>query len=783
MKNYLDHILVSAAFLLSSVSCDGIRNGPDAVPAGGGTFMTEFSGYAGEVPALPSEESVSEITAFHFVGGRLAGTYMPEPGQAFDLAVEKLSGTMYVVAGTPGAPGYEKPGSGVSESEWLLSVVSAGDWGTGIYYTGKADLDGAVSSVIPVRLERGVARFDLDVDVKGNAEVKEIVFLNARQDAYLFGPSLTGGKLNPDDASEGSIRVDFDEPLTSSREGVAYILPQDNASLSVSVTAVVDGTEHVLESPLPEKISRNTVYSLTLRKDSAGGSLSLSVAEWGDGGATGMFPDRDRPIAVDPVSGALPEGAVLSDDGRTLSLPYGMSEFILSIDSDDELEVLPFEGHLLSIAPAGDGGTDVSGVASLQTVRPRVGTSFGSVNRFLVRKGLYAPNVPAQDVEIRFHRKGLSHSYPDDAITLRLEANPTLFEGNMSFDNEKYTHDFGRYADNEFGVFTLPDGKEILAEFPEGEDPWLKVSAVEDGALSPEGRAFRVLGGWRPNDPKADGREQRAAIVIRNAADGSDREEYVIVRRNYGLPVTWLHGVWWCKYNAMGDSRSFEDQILSSGDPAAEAGMTLFDYLSSCSPEEYRRLWGWSYIGDTGIGMQVIDDNGIPALEGYKGGQTVHINRLPADALSPDGYELPSMEDFNRVFDATDYVWVMWNGTHHLKNPWNGHFEIKRVQKRKNGIQVGSLELSDLIYIAMYSPDYPEHEPVVWYGPGAQWNTSDGIRHNGHHNNILFGVHSPQGQGWFIAGGMENLYLHKNGAGNNDTRILRFKKSDVEYIY
>ena len=134
MKNYLDHILVSAAFLLSSVSCDGIRNGPDAVPAGGGTFMTEFSGYAGEVPALPSEESVSEITAFHFVGGRLAGTYMPGPGQAFDLAVEKLSGTMYVVAGTPGAPGYEKPGSGVSESEWLLSVVSAGDAGTGIFY-------------------------------------------------------------------------------------------------------------------------------------------------------------------------------------------------------------------------------------------------------------------------------------------------------------------------------------------------------------------------------------------------------------------------------------------------------------------------------------------------------------------------------------------------------------------------------------------------------------------------------------------------------------------------
>ena len=32
-------------------------------------------------------------------------------------------------------------------------------------------------------------------------------------------------------------------------------------------------------------------------------------------------------------------------------------------------------------------------------------------------------------------------------------------------------------------------------------------------------------------------------------------------------------------------------------------------------------------------------------------------------------------------------------------------------------------------------------------------------------------------------GGMGNLYMTKNGASSYDTRILRFKKSDVEYIY
>lgn len=180
--------------------------------------------------------------------------------------------------------------------------------------------------------------------------------------------------------------------------------------------------------------------------------------------------------------------------------------------------------------------------------------------------------------------------------------------------------------------------------------------------------------------------------------------------------------------------------------------------------------------------MKVIEQDGKAVMEGFRTDNSAHINKLPSTALSPDGYELPSMEDYNRIFDATDYIWMMWNGNHTLVNPWEGHSTIHREQKRKNGITVGSLTLSDLIYIKMSSPDFPENEPIVWYGPGAQWN-SDGIQHAGHYNNMLFSVHSPSGTGWYIAGGMSNLYLNKNGAGNNDTRILRFKKSDVEYIY
>lgn len=308
--------------------------------------------------------------------------------------------------------------------------------------------------------------------------------------------------------------------------------------------------------------------------------------------------------------------------------------------------------------------------------------------------------------------------------------------------------------------------------------PLLEIAAepAEEGS-----RVWRVVGGWRPNDPTADGRQQSARLVIRSAATG-EREVYTVVRRNWGLPVTWFHGVWWCKYNARGRSRNFEDQILVPQDPAAAAGQSVQNYLMSCSPEEFCALWGWAYQGDSGVGMQVVDLEGVPSMEGFTTGSKTHINKLPADALAPDGYELPSMEEFNRVFDATDYVWVMWSGSHKLRNPWEGHADVRRTQTRRNGIAVGSLELNDLLVVAFSSPDFPGYEALTWYGPGAQWNQA-GIVHSNHCNNMLFAVHSPAGSGWYITGGMANLYLTQNGAGNNDTRIVRFKKSSVEYIY
>lgn len=527
----------------------------------------------------------------------------------------------------------------------------------------------------------------------------------------------------------------------------------------MSVEAVIDGVRHTLEGVLPRDIGRNRIYSLTLRKGIVDTEARLTVEAWGDGGESALQPDLETRLTVDAERSELPSGVRIEVGGTGLVLPHAEREVLLAVRSDVQLELEPVSAPLLEIA-----------------AEPATAGDFGSVNRFRIRKGFYTPDMAPEEVELRFRRKGLAMTYPEDRLTLRLEANPIRLEGDLTFADGNTVCDFGRYVDNELGRLTLPDERELSVEFDAGEDHWLKVEPAEEGS-----RVWRVVGGWRPNDPTADGRQQSARLVIRSAATG-ECEVYTVVRRNWGLPVTWFHGVWWCKYNARGRSRNFEDQILVPQDPAAAAGQSVQNYLMSCSPEEFRALWGWAYQGDSGVGMQVVDLEGVPSMEGFTTGSKTHINKLPADALAPDGYELPSMEEFNRVFDATDYVWVMWSGSHKLRNPWEGHADVRRTQTRRNGIAVGSLELNDLLVVAFSSPDFPGYEALTWYGPGAQWNQA-GIVHSNHCNNMLFAVHSPAGSGWYITGGMANLYLTQNGAGNNDTRIVRFKKSPVEYIY
>lgn len=751
--------------LLTGLSCDDQSHGKDLFENSDRIICAEVSYlFSDNQTEADSEDNIEEIGAFLFDEGKFVKEYIgsKQAHSKYEFRLDAMKGNLYVVANASLLPDFASPAPGLSEEEWRETIIHSTDGKAERVYTGVVSLSNPSDYVIPVSLKRAAARFDLRIAVAGTVEVKEITFKNVAKNAYLFPQSEV---VSPEARDTADISLVPEQPYHDTEPGILYVYEQHNRDLKVVLNATIEGKEYSLESDLPETISRNTVYSITLRKDVVDKEVQLTVEEWKDGGDTALKPGIDSPLTIDSTLVALPRNVTIAQEGTMLILPHLETDFIVAIKSDSELEVVPVADDLLTVEPVSD-----------PELSDKAENSLSGINLFRIRKKLYAPNMQTADLSLYFHRKGLHNSYPEDHIHIRMTGNPTTSEGALEFGTDTYTHDFGRYIDNEFGIFTLPSEKEMIVEFEEGEDAWIKIEAESDG------NRYRVLGGWRPNDPTANGRKQSATLVIRNKEDNTDREAYTVIRRNYGLPVTWLHGVWWCKYNAIKNSKSFDDQILSSSDPAAQSGMTLFQYLTSCSAADFFDLWGWAYQGGSGQGMQVIEQDGVVVLERFTRDEKVHINKLDPKALSPDGYELPSMEEFNRLFDATDYIWMMYNGTHTLKNPWNGHSQIKRQQLRKNDIPVGTTTVSDIIYVAMSSPDYPEHEPLVWYGPAAQWNDT-GIMHSGHYNNILFGVYSPTGEGWYMNGGMSNLYLMKNGASSYDTRILRFKKSDVEYIY
>lgn len=762
IKKYIQFFGILSALLFTTSCGEDI---PKEEPGGGEgnitpvrtitTHISEFQ-IEGEGASLPGEGNINELQACVFENGVMTEIYtqFTQKDNQYVLQTNKRTGHLYILANTANQLNLQElKAQDITEEKWQEVTIGHTDENIHApeFFSGMLDLGKSDEDILHMHLERGIARFDLSIRSTSSIKVKKVLFKNITQHTFLFSQnpvSIPAGTTVKDRL------VEFPQWLESNTQGIFYAYEQAGDNLMASLEIVKNGKEMILETGLPSALKRNTVYTLEITTDSATGEAKLNVIEWENGGDHALASDMSN-LKVNIKESVFPGNIIVNEEKTQVTLPYTATNITLAIDCDDELEFIP-ENMPITIESLG--GT------SPETIGKNV---------FRIQKEKWRPGVAGQELKLRFHRKGLNHNYAEDYLTLVLPENPIKLEGLIQF-HDGYEFDFERYIDNELGVITLPESKRLTVEYESGEGQWIK---LEERSETPN--SFRIIGGWKPNDPTANGRKQKARLVICNT-DGTDREEYTVVRRNWGLPVTYLNGIWWCKYNAMGDSKDFNDQILSSNDPAAKAGKSLFDYLRDCTSEEFFNLWKWQYQGKTTQGLEVIDDEGVVKLKGY-GPSSVHINRLDAKTMAPDGYELPSMENFERVLNSTSgTIWLMWDGSH--TTSWNGGANMQRRQRRRNDITVGTVALSDLIYIQMYNNAEQQYEPLVWYGSGAQWD-DNGIKHV-HYNAMLWATYSPEnGQGWFFTGAMNAYHPSKNGAGSNDTRLLRFKKSDVEYIY
>lgn len=199
---------------------------------------------------------------------------------------------------------------------------------------------------MPMTLQHGIARFDLLMRAGGAISIKSITLKNLAQASYLISQDEV---RSPEGADVQDLQFTFDQPLLKDTLGLAYVCEQTNTDLMVEVEMEMGGQIYVQQAALPSVLKRNTVYTLTVRKDALSADIKLEVSAWEDGGETGLHPDWDSHITVNKGLSVLPEGITISESGDVVSLPSRAMEFTLALNCDDELEFVSSQSSDITV--------------------------------------------------------------------------------------------------------------------------------------------------------------------------------------------------------------------------------------------------------------------------------------------------------------------------------------------------------------------------------------------------------------------------------------------------
>lgn len=250
--------------------------------------------------ALPTgESSISEIEAYLFQNDTLKkclGPLSSSGGDTYELNIMNSDkGDIYFIANTEGHVDVSGLEEGTTlKSEFLRLASKLNDDQTRLkgnhILTGSYQRQKAGSA--EVNLQRGVARLDLTVNVP-QIKIKSVRIDNVSNTGYVFKQS---GIETPVDVEKRTIRRDFPEPLTASETGLFYLYEQNNAEMKLTMEIEADGKSNTLSAQLPESLSRNTIYTLTVNKTGTEDfeitiNVTTSVEEWTPGEDVTATPD------------------------------------------------------------------------------------------------------------------------------------------------------------------------------------------------------------------------------------------------------------------------------------------------------------------------------------------------------------------------------------------------------------------------------------------------------------------------------------------------------------
>lgn len=733
---YILTLASAGLFLLSGCLQEDFQQSPDS----GGILTVNFSrtGMTNETDTN-TDEQIHTLNAYRFENGILKESFkslqVNDEGMC-KLDLEQIKGNIYFLANGESVISKVNLTDDVTTLDEFLNLTATSEEMASGYMlmNGMADLSSGNTS-FSVALKRAVARIDLESSFQ-DAEVNRIVI----KEVALTGLVHEAGNQSVlANLEKNELTKDFGEhPLKNGKESLYYLPEQTSNGHEVEIMMTANGGWHRLRTTLPT-LKRNTVYTLRVYGNGANLNVEVLTDNWesGDSSASGLTLKG----LVDKENSQLSEGVTINERGDTVFIPCWESNFQLTLAAETGAEVSIFgEAEGVTVTPA---------------TRSRGLSPVAQIN---VASRQKMPGSKHEYVYLDVHKDQVQTG----RVVLVFTPNPIELSGLIQFD-ENGECDFNRYVDGELARLILPEGKTATLRFGEEEAQWMK--------LTDEGNnTYRLLGGWKPNDPKADGREQAGELIITDK-DGSHSETYTIRRLNWGLPVVNVNGTWWCKYNLRGNVKNFNDQILINSDPAKDS--SLADYLTSCSDDEFLHILGDQYQAGNPEGLQLTHDDSSFYYEGYKS-QTNNFGTLSPTVMAPDGYQIPDFDDYRFFTGSTNFNLGYFNPGA-FNNGLGQRLNFKVVERNATfqGLQYGPVTFYDF-----------EYEGSHWTicGLGHQWDATSISKMM-----ILLATYGNGGSTWMIEG-----YSNSEGRGNwfkytgnnaQKTRTIRCIKTPVEYIY
>lgn len=739
MKKYIYSLAV--LMLILTTACEKEN---DALEAKNGTVTVNFAAtrLTGDISGQ-SDAAINMMNGYRFDKGVLKEVYEGIKTDVTGNAAVKLTGkagTVYFIANSN--PNEEWKTEVTTLDAFIGEIADDQGWeADNLPMTGMLVLDG-IGAKANVSMKRAVARLDVDV-LNCGVEVCDVSVCKLADRGFLWEQS---GINTPETVQKKDWNKSFDTPLKNMKQTLLYMSEQKNSELKVVVNVAFGGGMHKLTASLPIQIRRNTVY--TLKINGEGGKIQLSVVE--DEWDEGMQSD-----AVENMKGLIDvSGSELTDGVRVNERRD--SVFVSHMPNIFKLALLAEDGAVVNVEGVSS-GTKISvegiGTRSLQKVaNVNVSSEYKMPGQLTGR----------EYIQLKLYKNAILKGN----VVIVLEPNPLLLTGMISLDRSGEC-DFRRYVDGEIGRITLPQGKKIEVEFDKGEDLWGKITPIAEGS-----NQYRILAGWKPNDPKADGRTQQMYLVISNI-DGTEVEKYIIKRKNYGLPVVNVNGTWWCKYNLRGNVKNFDDQVSMSDDVNVVRG-DVRNYIETCEDDAFRKLLGDQYQGGNVNGLKLACEGDRFYYEGFAAG-IPDLTNLPMDSMVPDGYRLPTYED---------YRFFTWNNS---ANMGYGKDAFTNSSGQRINIFTGerNMKQGEVLYgPVMYTEFDYNGTKIVFCGLGHQWN---GVHGNVAKQNVIMATYGRVGSSWYIEGypkAVNKGNWYKYGSQNPDkTRTIRCIKTNVDYIY